>query len=338
MTVGWAILGSGYHAGLRLAPAIRRARESRLVAVLSRTRERAAEAAASFGAERGYSDLDELLRDREVDAVFIATPNSLHAPQAIKAARAGKQVLCEKPMALTVADAQAMIEACRAGGVLLGVGFQMRYHPAAQMARSMVAEGRLGPIALATAQWTVAGVTLDPASWWGDPGMVGGFSIMGCGVHALDLLRFVLGQEALRVSALSDGQRPQQPLDTFVTALLEFAGGTRAQMTCGINSYPYAHNDLVLYGQSGRLDAVDALWDEYRGRLEVVDVRGSALWHFSAQEPNSDLYMLEVEGFNRAIAAAREPLATGEDGLAMVRLTAAIMESAREGRAVVVPR
>ena len=129
MSLGWAIAGIGSHADLKIAPAMKRARESRLVAVYSRDQGRADAFAESHGADAAYSTLDAMLADSRVDAVFVASPNHLHAPQTIKAAAAGKHVLAEKPMANSVSDAAAMIDACRDHGVVLGLGFELRFPP-----------------------------------------------------------------------------------------------------------------------------------------------------------------------------------------------------------------
>ena len=138
MALGWGIVGIGSHADLKVAPAMNLAHDTRLVAVYSRDQGRAEAFAKTHGAEAAYSDLDALLGDSRVDAVFVTSPNFLHAQQTIKAAAAGKHVLTEKPMATTVSDAAAMIDACRDHGVTLSVGVRAAFPP-----RAFVGEGAL---------------------------------------------------------------------------------------------------------------------------------------------------------------------------------------------------
>ena len=148
MPLGWAIAGIGSHADLKIAPAMKRARDTRLVAVYSRDQERADSFAESHGADAAYSSLEAMLADSRIDAVFVASPNHLHAPQTIRAAAAGRHVLAEKPMANSVSDAAAMVAACRDHGVTLGLGFELRFHPAHLRARQVIDEGTIGRIPL----------------------------------------------------------------------------------------------------------------------------------------------------------------------------------------------
>ena len=222
MSLGWAIAGIGSHADLKIAPAIARARDSRLVAVYSRDRGRADAFAEKRGANAAYSSLDAMLADSRVDAVFVASPNHLHAPQTIKAAAAGKHVLAEKPMANSVSAAAAMIDACRDHGVTLGLGFELRFHPAHLWARRLIDAGAIGRIRLAHGQWG-RGNRGEPEhlprtglrEWWETPELIGEASVLvGLGVHVFDLLRFLLREEVVEVVAMTDGQTDAQPLET----------------------------------------------------------------------------------------------------------------------------
>ena len=253
MSVGWAIAGIGSHADLKLAPAIRLADDARLVAVYSRDQGRADAFAEKHGADAAYSDLDSVLADSRVDAVFIASPNHLHAPQTIKAAAAGKHVLAEKPMANTVSDAAAMVSACRDHGVRLGMGFELRFHPAHLWARRLIDEGAIGRIRLAHGQWG-RGNRGEPEhlprtglrEWWETPELIGDASVLvGLGVHVFDLFRFLLREEAVEVFAMTDGQTTQQPLEHIATIALRMSSGVIAQVMCG-RMLPDTQNDLAL--------------------------------------------------------------------------------------------
>ena len=185
MATGWGIVGIGSHADLKIAPAMKLAQDASLVAVYSRDQGRADAFAEGHGAQAAYSDLDALLADPRIDAVFIASPNHLHAPQTIRAAAAGKHVLVEKPMANSVTDAAAMVSACRDHGVSLGLGFELRFHPAHLWARSLFDEGAIGRIRLAHGQWG-RGNRGEPEhlprtglrEWWETPELIGDASVL----------------------------------------------------------------------------------------------------------------------------------------------------------------
>src|SRR5579883_3106463 len=129
MSLGWAILGTGRFAASRAAPALNKVLENRAVAVISRDLGRAQEFAADHGIPAAYDDLNAALSDRRIDAVWVTSPHALHREHVLACARAGRHVLCEKPLATTVADARRMVIACEQAGVRLGIGFHLRHHP-----------------------------------------------------------------------------------------------------------------------------------------------------------------------------------------------------------------
>jgi predicted dehydrogenase len=152
MSIRWAIVSTGKHADTLVAPAIRAPEGAQLVAVY-REHGRAAAFATKHGAEVAYTSLEALVQDTRVDVVYIVSPSFLHAPYTAMAAQAGKHVLVEKPMAVGVDEAVAMVRTCRWHGVQLAVGFHLRHHPGHQEARRLIAEGVLGTVPLAQAQW-----------------------------------------------------------------------------------------------------------------------------------------------------------------------------------------
>jgi len=141
MAFGWGIVSTGKHPDIKIAPAIAAGDGGELVGVYSRDQQRAEAFARKHHARAAYSRLGDLLKDSRVDGVFVASPNALHAEHVVQAAEAGKHVLCEKPMATTIADAVRMVKACRHAGVTLGVAFNLRQHPAYRRARELVAAG-----------------------------------------------------------------------------------------------------------------------------------------------------------------------------------------------------
>src|SRR2546427_8216538 len=146
MATGWALVSTGRHADTLVAPAIRGAEDTQLVAVCSRDQAQAEAFADKHGAQAAYTSLEALVADARVDAVFIASPNFLHAPYTAIAAQAGKHVLVEKPMAIGVDEAVDMVRTCRAQGGKLGGGVHMRHHPGHQEARRLICEGGPGTL------------------------------------------------------------------------------------------------------------------------------------------------------------------------------------------------
>lgn len=339
MALGWAIISTGLHPEHKIAPAITAAQESELVAVYSRDRSRAEEFAQRHGAQTAYDSLDDLLKDSRVDAVFVCSPNALHAEQSMQAAQAGKHVLSEKPMATTLADSVAMVRACREAGVKLGVGFNLRQHPGHIKARHLIAQGALGRVTLAQGQWGfgVRGQGPPPPrtglrQWWDQPELIGDAStMMGTGVHVVDILRFMLGQEVTEVAAISDGQTPDQPLEQLAAISLRFSGGTIGTVCCG-RVLPDSKNDFTIYGTDGRISGRSTLWEAQQGRVEMVSETVSHIGVCSSDFLGN--YIAEIEDFHQAIESDTEPAATGVDGLRVVEVTLAMIESARSGRAV----
>jgi 1,5-anhydro-D-fructose reductase (1,5-anhydro-D-mannitol-forming) len=339
MALGWGVISTGLHVDHKIAPAINATPNAELVAIYSRDQARADACAQKHGAKAAYSDLAALLRDSRVDAVFIASPNALHAQHAMLAAQAGKHVLSEKPMTTTLDDAVAMVRTCRSRGVKLGVGYHLRQHPGFCEARRRIAEGVLGPVALAQGQWGfgVRGQDMPPPrtglrQWWDDPELIGHAStMMGTGVHVVDALRFVLDQEVTEVTAISDGQTPAQPLEHLLAMTLRFDRGTIATICCG-RRLPDSRNDLVLYGSLGRLIGSDALWEGRQGTFDVVSETGHTTQTYVAQ-PLAN-FIDELDDFHRAIRQDREPAATGLDGLRVVQVTLAMIASARDKRTI----
>ena len=339
MTLGWAVISTGVHVDQKIAPAINATPDAELVAICSRDQERADTCAQKHGAKAAYSDLGVLLRDSRVDAVFIASPNAMHAQHALQAAQAGKHVFCEKPMTTTLDDAVAMVRTCRARSVKLGVGYHLRQHPGLRKARRLIIAGVLGTVALAQGQWGfgVRGQETPPPrtglrQWWDDPELIGHAStMMGTGVHVVDALRFVLDQEVIEVASISDGQTPQRPLEQLVAMTLRFDRGTIATICCG-RRLPDSRNDLVIYGSLGRLSGSDALWEGRQGTFEVV----SETMHTTETYPPQPLanFIDELDDFHRAIREDREPAASGLDGLRVVQVTLAMITSARDQRTI----
>lgn len=328
MAVKWGILGLGNIAA-RMATAIGGAENATLVAACSRDAGKAAEFARWHGAARSYSTYEEMLLDPSVAAVYLSTPNALHASQTISALEAGKHVLVEKPMALTVEDAERMVETARRKGLALGVGFHLRHHPVHVEIRRLLESGELGEVIAANAIWGYYSPNFPRDRWQMNPEMAGAGSIMGIGVHLIDLLHWLIGRKVTQVTAFTDGPSEQYPVEFVTSALLRFEGAALAGFTSS-RRLPNSSNSIAVYCNRGRVEGQSTLGMDPAGQLCLVRGNETTI----RQLPLRDLYTQEVEAFCRAIDQGTEFHASGEDGVRSVALTVAILDSARTCRAV----
>jgi 1,5-anhydro-D-fructose reductase (1,5-anhydro-D-mannitol-forming) len=330
-TVGWALVGLGTYARGRMLPALRRADGTRVVGVYTRTRAVSAEVAREYGA-RDYGSLATALADPEVDLVYLATPHDLHAAQALTCAAAGKHILVEKPMALSVGEATAMVEACDRAGVRLFVGFQWRHHPAHQRARALVTAGEIGEVVWASARWTA----YRPADtgWRVDPGRSGGTLLTARGVHLIDLIRFITSTEYVAVSGMSDGLQPHHPADDVTVGLLQLKSGGFADLLC-TRLVPGAEDGVEIRGTRGMIVCRFTVGAEGAG---VMVFRNGSREDTMAVEAG-DVLRAQIESVNAAVRGGSEPsgTATGRDGARVVAVASALIDSVRSGRLVSLP-
>jgi len=340
MAVKWGIIGTGRHPDLKIVPAMKLAENTEVVAVYSRDLGRAKAFAEKHNASTAYDSLDDLLKDSRIQAVFISSPNFLHAPYTRKAAEAGKHVLVEKPMALNAEEGLEMIRACEKSRVKLGVGFHLRHHPGHQKARELIRNGVLGMITLVQGQFCFPeqrGVVEVPprgglSDWWGKPEQIGGaYAIMGMGVHVFDLLQFLVEQPIVEVAAITNGQTPEKPLEDLAAVAFRMAGGGVGTVCCG-RRVPDTENDAMIYGVNGRIALRDMVWEHLSGKLEVVSE--SVNTEVSFEKDRLGLYKRQIEAFNRAVQSGENFEASGWDGLGIIQIAAAVVESASKGQAV----
>jgi 1,5-anhydro-D-fructose reductase (1,5-anhydro-D-mannitol-forming) len=311
-----------------MASALEVADGAALVAVCSRDAGRATAFAERHGAV-GYGEYAELLADPEVELVYVATPTHLHVEQAIAAAEAGKHVLVEKPMALSVSDATEMAAAAERAGVRLGVGFHLRHHPAHRAMRELIAAGDVGDVVLAQAMWGYYSADWPRDSWKMDPARAGAGSVAALGVHLIDLLRWLVGREVVEVCAVSDGPEQGFPVEFLTAAVLRFEGGALAELVSS-RRLRCTDNDVTVHCEGGRLTGLGTIDTEPVGALEIRRDEGTEL----REPPLRDLYVLEAEACSAAVRTGGELPATAVDGIQSVAITGAVLESGRTGRTV----
>jgi 1,5-anhydro-D-fructose reductase (1,5-anhydro-D-mannitol-forming) len=326
--VRWGIVGLGRIADTEIAPAISASPQGVLHGVVSRDQGRADSFAGRHAAARALTSFDELLADPAVDAVYIATPNALHADQVVAAARAGKQVMCDKPLAVTAADARRAVAACEEAGVRLGITFQTRFHRAFDRFREVIQNGSLGEIRVVQVEMSSGRTLLK--GWRTDPALAGLGTINNIGVHAFDLVRYLLGAEVTEVTAMTGHEEGLAP-ETLALVLLRYGTGTLACVNVN-QSVAYPQADITVYGTKGRVVGRSCTRMNMSGTLGILTEDGETTLETSSY----DAYARAVAAFEDAVTAGREPSPSGLDGLRSVELTDAITHSLTEGRTMAV--
>jgi len=323
---GWGLIGTGRIAEERVLPGINAHKGNRLVGVVSRDRGRADAFAKKFGAEHAYTSYEELLRNPDVTVVAIHTPNSQHAGQAIAAARAGKHVFCDKPMATSVADAERIVSECDKAGVKLGVNFHNRCMPCFVETRRIIASGEIGDVQMVQLEVSPGarpGGRLG--SWRVDPAVAGLGTTYSIGVHAFDILRYLLASEVMIVSAFFD--KPRGVMEEVNLSTLRFANDAFAQVSVHENT-PYPHNDFVVYATKGRILGRGLTRSRAGGVMEVTIEGGKTR---TREFQAIDAHAAAVASFSDALLEGRDPVPSGVDGLRSVQVTEAMARSASEG-------
>jgi 1,5-anhydro-D-fructose reductase (1,5-anhydro-D-mannitol-forming) len=303
---------------------------NKVVAVMSSSLERARAYAAETGIPRAYDSLDTILADPEVDAVYISTTNELHHSQTLAAARAGKHVLCEKPLALSLEEALEMVQACRAAGVVLGTNHHLRNLAAHRIMRRLIATGAIGqPLAVRIAH----AVYLPPhlQTWRLNRAEAGGGVILDITVHDADTLRFVSQDEVETVTALSVQQGlASGEVEDGVMGVMRLGSGVLVQFHDAF-TVRHASTGFEVYGTEGSLIGEGVMNQNQAMRLFLRRGDNSEAIELG---PRESIYSKTVEAFYRATQGQGRPVTTGEDGLRSLAIALAVRESASTGRAV----
>ena len=323
MALKWGVLGAGSVAQRRAMPAINKAKDAELRALLSRDAARAQCLATEHGAQAYYTTAEELLSDETLDAIYVSTPVYLHCEQVVEAAERGFHVLCDKPMAMDTGECQRMIDACEANGVHLQICFLFRFHSCFQGIKSWVDEGRLGGIVQGRVPF-LKPFLIRPGAWRGNPDQGGGGSLMDLGSHGVDLLRYILG-EVSQVSAFCNTVFRGYDVEETGMIMMRFENGAQGFVD---TSFSAAGCDLVIeiYGTDGWVWVYnDEGWKiklSANGESQIID------------SPYEDLYQFQFEHFARCVTEGEQPIVTGLDGLRTNAILAAAYESDRTGEAI----
>ena len=309
-------------------PGARESANSVIEAVSSRSEAKAREAAAEHGIPRWYGSYDEMLADAELDAVVNTLPNSMHCEWTVKAAEAGKHVLCEKPLAVTVAEARRMIEAAAANGVLLVEAFTHRWNPQMRRVREMIAGGALGEVTSVEAALSFPLLASPREDWESNVRVkadLAGGSLMDAGCYPVYAVRFVLGAEPVRALAFARSKGDLQVDSTF-SGLLEFPSGAVGHVTSSIEQS--RRNTLTAFGTDARVSIPD-VFDE-QGPIVVTTDEGERTEEMSGP----GRFRVQFDDFSECVLTGRAPEFPAEDGLRNTCALVALVESADKGVAV----
>lgn len=316
--VRWGILSTARIGVRRLVPALQRSQTGTVVAIASRDGARARELAAKFSIPRAHGSYEALLADPEVDAVYIPLPNSLHLEWTVRAAEAGKHILCEKPLALNAAQARAMVDASRRAGVLLQEAFMYRFHPQTEELRRRVASGAIGSPWLVRSAFTFNVASDDDIRL---NAALGGGGLLDVGCYAVSIARLLLGepQSGWGSAAFERG------VDVHLAGMLRFSSAT-ALVDCGLRA-PYRQFCEVV-GSAGTITAPRPFQPEEDPAVLIVRTGGQ---EERVEIPGTNQYTLMLDHMGACILEGRPPMFPPEEAVANLRVLDALMASARSG-------
>lgn len=330
--VRWGVLGVANIAVKKVIPAMQFCEFAEVTAIASRDLEKAKAAADGLHIAKPYGSYEELLADPDVDAIYNPLPNHLHVPWSIKAAEARKHVLCEKPIALSAAETQELIDARNRTGVKIGEAFMVRTHPQWLRAREIVRSGEIGELRAITSAFSYFNVDKTNVRNMAD---IGGGALLDVGCYPITMSRFLFEREPSRVSGIID-RDPEMKTDRLTSALLDFAPG-QATFTCSTQLVPFQR--MQVFGTKGRieLEIPYNIPPDRPSRIFVDD--GSQLAGRSArleQFPTADQYTIQGDAFSRAILENGEVPVPLENALANMRVIDAVFRAGESGQWVAI--
>ncbi|XID93109.1 Gfo/Idh/MocA family protein [Paenibacillaceae bacterium WGS1546] len=324
----WGILGCAAIADRAVIPAIAASETGELAGIASRNGDKAKAKAEQFGIPKFYGSYEALLADPEIDAVYIPLPNHLHKQYTFAAAKAGKHILCEKPLALDAREAQEMVDYCKQAGVHLAEAFMYRHHPRIARVKEMIASGEIGQLR------AIRGVfTYNGAANKGDIRQVkawGGGGLYDVGVYPLSAARWITGAEPEAVTVHALFSPEHDDVDMMASGLVEFAGSVALTFDCGM--WASFRNELEIVGTDGTIVLKPSFLPDKEN--DTIEVRiGDRI---RTEGPYGvDAYVAQADQFARVVRGEEAPLYAAEDAVANMKLVDACLESARKRERVV---
>jgi predicted dehydrogenase len=324
----WGVLSTAAIGLKKVIPAMQLGQHTSIVAIASRDLEKAQKAATAQGIPTAYSSYEELLADPNIDAVYNPLPNHLHVPWTAKAAEAGKHVLCEKPLSLTVAEAESLLAVRSRTGVKIGEAFMIRSYPQWLRVRELLNEGRIGELRSVVGFFSYFNA---------DPGNIrnqvecGGGALMDIGCYLIHVSRYAFAQEPTRVVGLID-RDPRMRTDRLTSAILDFPSG-HSIFTCSTQLVPYQRVQFL--GTRGRMELeIPFNAPKDRPTRLLIDEGGDLFGKNITTETFSvcDQYTIQGDAFSRAVLENTEVPVSLEDAIKNMAVIEAIFQSARTGQ------
>jgi len=322
----YGILGFGHHAAKRLSKGFLESQNSKLVGLWRRDATKAQASASQFSIPLVFDTPEALCASPEIDAVFIVSPDALHLPHVLLAAKHGKAILCEKPLALNTGEVEQMLAAAKAAGVPFGVAQNMRYNRSLDVIRKWIAEGRIGKPQLAHSQFSYSAEG-SPRTWIYDPTLATGGPIGDVGIHCIDALRFVLGTDVTAVTTLAHKDEGSGEVESHAVIALDLASGTMAAVT--VTTRASYRSVVEVTGETGVILCENGLTVDHP--VDVVHRRGAEIIT-SETVSNADAYSLMLDGFSAWVEGRGTYLAPASDALHNQRVLDAAYQSWREGK------
>jgi len=324
--LGWALCGLGSLSTNQIAPALQKTQFARLAGIVTDTPEKAKKWQAQYNIPAKncytYATMEQMARNKDIDVVYIVTPNALHLEQTQRAAKAGKHVYCEKPMETSVERAQQMIDACKAADRKLGVAYRCRFEPNNLECIRIAREKELGAVKVVEASF---GFTIgDPSQWRLKRALSGGGALMDVGIYALQATRYITGEEPLTVSAVETKTDPVKfaEVDETIAWTSKFPSGAVASCSTSFNA-----------ADTGRYRArADKGWFGLEPAFMYSGIKGRRSDGKDIAFPQIDQFAAEIDDFSRCILENKSSIVSGEEGLRDIKILMAIYESARTGK------
>ena len=326
---GWGLIGASTIAAEHMIGAIRAQDGHDVVAVCSSNADRGHDFAHRHRIVSSYDSVQALLADPTVQVVYVSTTNDLHRDQVLAAAKAGKHVLCEKPLALNVEDAVAMARACRAAGVVMGTNHHLRNAATHRKIRELIRSGAIGRPLFAR---VFHAVYLPPhlQGWRLDKPQAGGGVILDITVHDVDTLRFVLDAEPVEAIGMTQhASMAKQGLEDGAMSVLRFSNGVLAQLHDAF-TVKFADTGIEIHGDAGSIIGRNVMTQRAVGELTLRDAQGER----AVAVEHENLYDRGVAAFCDAIRGQGRPSATAEDGVRSLNAALAVVEACRLGSAI----
>ncbi|MBR5156658.1 MAG: Gfo/Idh/MocA family oxidoreductase [Clostridia bacterium] len=330
--IKWGVIGCGGIADRRTIPGMLLCENAECVAVMDKNPESTAKVKEKYNIEHSYTDEYELLARQDIDAIYIATPVFCHKEQVFAAADAGKHILLEKPMGITVKEAKEIADYCSKKGVKLGVGFMMRFHDAHRRIKEEIEKGSIGEIISAYAKFNCWS-PVSPIKWRQTKAFSGGGAMMDMGIHCIDLLQYMTSLCATEITAMGGNQVFQYPdTEDAASAVMRMNNGALFTVEANFNIPDFVGCKFEIFGTKGSISAVGSISQVEEGIVTITKNENDVVSASALEYVSGNMYTKEIDGFSKAILENSAVPVTAEQGIFNQQIVEAIYESNENGK------